>query len=245
MARVFNNFREAFDEVGRELYEMGISVPSHSYQDKVTEGNDDFVTKELQGYQFVLCNANLNDALSLINEKHRASGVKWTEQELRDRFDTLDLNPGRSWNYRSDTWKQFLEADGRFSYTYNERFRPQIDRVIGELAIRPYTRQAIVEVYAFLIDQKNMGGNRRIPCSMHYQFMIREGRLDIFYVMRSNDYLTHFIYDIALAIGIQHKVCEQIKARPNKTPDLIPGNLHYYSVSLHAFNKDLKALGIF
>ena len=43
--RIYENCRELMSEMGRDLWEMGKQVKPKTYQNKVIDGNDEFVTK--------------------------------------------------------------------------------------------------------------------------------------------------------------------------------------------------------
>jgi thymidylate synthase len=236
--RIYNSVKEAVAEVQRELMEMGIQVGSHSYQDKIVDGNDDFVTKELQAYSFTIVSPDWREALEQVSAWYGDNVATWVRAEFEERTGFEPFNPGEAWKLRHKVWRQFIESDGRFSYTYSERMYPQLVPVVNELKTHMCTRQAIVEMHNNHDDLHNMGGKRRIPCSMFYQFLIRRGALDCIYVMRSSDFYTHFVNDLTLAIMLQNWVRDQVGG-------LTTGNFHMFVSSLHAFNKDLKARGIF
>lgn len=224
--RIYSNYKEAISEIQRDLYEMGIEVKPYSYQNKIVDGNDDFTTKELQYYQFMVINHD--DIDDIINN------VTWCRAEFTERIfqynvSSNPLNPGNAWRLREDVWRQFL-VRGKFDYTYNERMKYQIRHIIHELQIHPNTRQAIIEIHNNKLDITSLGGKKRIPCSMFYQFMIRNGKLDIFYVMRSSDFFTHFRNDIWLANRLQKFISDEIK---------VPiGRFTMVVASLHAYKKD-------
>lgn len=235
--RIFNSIPEAYEEVGRELFEMGFRYQSATYQDKKVADDEGFVTCELHSYSFSITNPNSAEGTGLIIATYGDEAGEWLWEEHTERVGGVGKNPGNAWVFREEVWTPFLEADGRFSYTYSERIAPQLERTISELCIRPATRQAIIEIHNNQIDLQNMGGKRRIPCSMFYQFTIRQRGLNLTYVMRSSDYLTHFLYDVTLAVKLQ----EHIAAKTGQTV----GDFSMFVVSLHAFQKDMEKIGIF
>lgn len=81
------------------------------------------------------------------------------------------------------------------------------------------------------------GAQTRIPCSISYQFLIRNNKLMILYYIRSNDYFKHFAIDIWLTNAIQNYVMEQLK---ETYPTLKIGSLNYFAGSFHAYNEDLS-----
>ena len=71
---------------------------------------------------------------------------------------------------------------------------------------------------------------------MYYQLMIRLGKLDIIYNMRSSDYDTHFAHDIWLADELRRHIAENIKIEV--------GLLHMNIGSLHRY-KNYTAKHVF
>jgi len=239
--RIFSSIKEAVEEVQRELFEMGIKVAGHSYQDQVVEGKKEFVTTELQAYDFTITAPDPVEGITVVEEWYGKDVADWVFAEFGERVGLEPkegFNPGKAWKLRKDVWEQFLGKDGRFSYTYSARMSLQLDAVIRELRAHPMTRQAIIEIHSNLHDIDRMGGKRRIPCSMFYQFLIRNGALDCIYVMRSSDFLTHFINDLTLAVLLQDWMRTQVMG-------LSQGNFTMFVSSLHAFQRDMEAKGIF
>lgn len=236
--RIFQNTAEAYAEVERELLEMGLTYQSASYQDKDVSDNPDFETRELQGYHFLIDTPDPKEGLATVRANKDEIEAKWVLAEAEERFFQRGQNPGQSHVLRP-VWKQFLEEDGRFSYTYSERMADQIPVIIEELKARPNTRQAVVEMHQNAYDLQNLGGKRRIPCSLSYTFHIRDGKMLCYYIMRSSDYYEHFLNDMVLAIMMQDFIRREVD------DNLEMGNFHMIVLSLHGFAKDLKARGIF
>ncbi len=227
--RIFKDCLEAQREIERDLFEMGTEVQSYSMQDKVVAHDDRFLTKELQGYSYSILKFGDADELIPLDE------FKWCLSDFEERISSDYINPGEAWKKRAKVWEEFLH-DGKFAYTYNERIRTQLDLVINELKIHPTSRQAIIEIHNNIIDIQNMGGNKRIPCSMFYQFLLRRDKLDVYYVMRSCDFLTHWPFDVWQAIHLLKYVAGMTKTEP--------GKFMHYITSLHAYKKDMPK-GIF
>ncbi len=223
--RVYQNIHEMYDEVQRDLKEMGVIYTSATVQDK--QVNEP--TKELYNYAYVL-----TGWADLTRECH-AKGIHmdWLYAEEKDRlaWSQEPKNPGRAWEYNVNFWGQFMR-DGRFAYTYAERLHPQIPHVIHELRQRSNTRQAILTMYDQHQDIMNFGGRDRIPCSMHYQFLIRQGELHMNYVMRSCDFHRFFLSDVYHALSLMNSIAQEVQ-RPL-------GTFTHFIGSLHAFEKDME-----
>ena len=119
--RIYSNFKEAQNEIKRDLAELGVRVHTETMQDKYIADNPDFETRELQNYVYQVLKPIPSDL----------EGVHWAyvEQEFEDRL-VGGRNPGKSWRTRPEVWEEFLEVDlgegggrrpNRFSYTYSQR----------------------------------------------------------------------------------------------------------------------------
>jgi thymidylate synthase len=236
--RIFASHLEAIKELLRELKELSITTPLNHYQDKWVKGDKNFYTKELIGYTYKVSDASakLDEMVEFLYKDEAKPIIEYCELELHDRLSGESKNPGDAHKSRYSLWEEFLEDKQKFSYTYSERIndpkleKNQIQTIIDELRTSPDSRQAIVQIYNYLYDSKNIGGKHRIPCSMHYQFLIRNKKLHGIYVMRSNDLLTHYVVDIWLASKIQMYIAEQL--------GIGVGSFTYFSGSLHAYAKD-------
>lgn len=109
--------------------------------------------------------------------------------------------------------------------------------VISQLVKDPNTRQAILPVF-FPEDTGAVHGDR-VPCSIHYQFLVRNGRLDIFYYLRSCDFVRHFRDDIYLTLRLQLWMIDRLK---ENGIDVTPGMFLMQTGSLHIFRNDWQVL---
>lgn len=235
--RIYQTLKEAYGEVQRDLVEMGIEVHPESMQDKVVKDDDNFVTKELQGYCYsIISHKSIREDFESLG-----GNEPYAFQELIDRTSDDWRNPGTAWKHRPEVWQEFIH-NGRMSYTYNERMREQIGMIRDELKRNPNTRQAIITMYDRHQDIANLGGKARIPCSLTYQFLIRrqgEGalKLDCIYTMRSCDVYTHFIYDVYITMKLQEYLAHSLGYES--------GRFIHFIGSLHAYKKDYSTKGVF
>ena len=242
--RIYQTLYDAVNETARDLQVRGISVECNSYQDKKLYGEDRIV-KELMGVAFKVDKPLLHRDTVLEylfkDPVERKRILKYCKQEIKDRCSGKPLNPGNSYKIRADMWNKFLEGTGKFSYQYAERLwtNQQFKNVIDTLKNDSGTRQAVLSVWNpdKDMDGTKTGGGNRIPCSLFYQFLIRNGRLHCIYSMRSNDFLGHHIIDLYCASGLMEYVVKELK---DVYPDLKVGTLTYECGSLHAFHWDLK-----
>lgn len=232
--RIYMNWNEAYEEIKRDLAEMGISVYPKSMQDKVVEGNEEYATKELQNYCYTILNAKHTDITGVTQP--------WAEMELTERLTEPTyaadgtptfINPGLAWKSREDVWNEYMH-DGKFAYTYNERIwrNNQFLKIVDALKHDHDSRQLWLNIWDCNEDVDKLGGISRVPCSLGYGFQYREGKLNIHYVMRSCDFGTHFNNDVFLAISLLEAVAHMC--------DMEVGNFTHTIFSLHIYQKDIK-----
>ena len=229
-------------EMDRELKVSGITVPVKHYQNKELVGENQN-TKELIGVNFIISKPSLKkkEMLEFLFKEEADNIEKYCEQELLDRVNREGLNPGNSYKIRLDLWQSLMsKKDGeKFDYTYSERinFHNQLDNAIASLKEDEHSRRAMVMIFKPEDTDESMGFATRIPCSISYQFVIRNNKLMVIYYIRSNDYFKHFAIDIWLANAMQEYIVEQLK---ETYPKLKVGSLNYYCGSFHAYNEDLS-----
>ena len=230
--RIFGNLNEMYLELEREIKHNGLTVQVETVQDKKVKDDKEYLTKELLGYSFLVKNTSDRDKwIKTLN-----CNLDWCKEEFAERTSVHEVNPGKAWKLRRKIWQEFIH-DGKFSYTYNERLRNQLNKTIDLLNTNPRSRQAIITIYDQHQDIDNRAGQKRIPCSMYYQFFIREGKLNLIYNIRSNDFVNHFPYDLWLAAELQQYIAQHNKHVAGKVGDLI-----YFCGSLHVFYKDCREI---
>jgi thymidylate synthase len=157
MTRIYANCKEAIGEIKRNLYEMGIRVWPNSYQNKIIGDNENFSTKELQSENFSIVDTYDKDDIV-------GTDLEWCKAEFKERVSREENNPGNAWKLRFGVWKPFLNTEGKMDYSYSDRMKSQLDRIIDELKNNPETRQAIIELHNNDKDLDSIGGKKRIPC---------------------------------------------------------------------------------
>jgi len=225
-------------EVERDLFEMGIRYQTETVQDQSVYGDPNFQTIELFGYGYTLTDySDLENIISYL----KLNEAWLREEDLERLFGSSiggpeNLNPGLAWEKNIEFWENFLR-DKKFSYSYAERWQEQLGYIINELKLRPNTRQAVMTMYDRHQDMMNWGGRDRVPCSLTYQFMIRNQKLHLIYNQRSCDFMKFFGSDVYLTINLLKHVARAL--------ELTPGHFIHFLGSLHAFAKDLEERNIF
>jgi hypothetical protein len=229
VTRIFISVKEAINEVGRDLAEMGIRVHPKTCQDKDVSQDKGYDTLELQNYTYTVIIPVSESIRSDVVQPY--CDVEWGERE--EGLEGCPINPGESWKTRPEVWKAMLEKDGTFAYTYPERFAQynQIEEVISRLKEDPDSRQLYISIWD-PEDITKIGGRSRIPCSLGYLVQCREGRLDLTYLQRSCDFATHMKNDIFFAIKLQEYLANR--------SGIPVGKFTHWLGSLHVFQKDVE-----
>jgi len=227
--RIYQSTIEAAKELARELKEMGIQYQSTTVQDKFVGDDPNFITLELTGYSY--CINQWDDRDDLLDFMNINRTWAYAEEDERLSLSLVNKNPGKAWKNNRDFWKDFLR-DGFFSYAYPERWHAQLPYVIQELKLRPNTRQAVMSFYESTKDMMNWGGKDRVPCSLTYHFLLRDGKLNLIYTQRSCDYTLFYGSDVFLTIGLLEFIAKEVGVKC--------GSFFHQIGSLHCFKGQVK-----
>lgn len=175
--------------------------------------------------------------------------LPWAEDHFQERISGIAYNPPPSheyWPFAQESNTQHRDSEGYFSHTYPERFWPRqagdtrsprkgirfhygdLSNLIELLKQRPHTRQAYLPIW-HPEDLTAATYEERVPCTLGYHFLQRQGALHITYFMRSCDFFRYFRDDVYMA----GRLCQHI-ARKLQVP---PGHLVMHIVSLHIFDE--------
>lgn len=119
---------------------------------------------------------------------------------------------------------QFSDDGLTLPGSYGWRIVPLIGDVLNKLREDKDSRQAVIPVLRasdFCTDSKD------VPCTETVQFMIRDGKLDCFVNMRSNDFFWGLPYDV-----FQFTVLHEVVAN---TLGVGLGRYHHYTASMHVY----------
>lgn len=139
-------------------------------------------------------------------------------------------------------WRYFEDSDepGILNGAYGERLRAwnghldQFYAVFQKLKKDPYSRQAVMII--FDPERDNLlheDGNysKDIPCTNYFNFQIRDGKLNMYVVMRSNDIHKGMIYDVPNFILMQHILAGWLEVEV--------GKYTHTAASLHIYENDV------
>lgn len=250
-----SNFSVKFDDLVVRVVKVGQEVEVGEWQSQDVRDKPEFISRELRHEVFKL---NVEDTMEDLQRDVKPN-LPWAEDHFRERVSGQPMNPPPSeawWPYRVRQ-NEDHKAGEIFSHTYPERIWPKyankeeyftphrgiryefgdLDELITLLVKNPLTRQAYLPIW-FPEDTGATSG-QRVPCTLGYQFLIRNGRCDIVYYIRSCDLLRHFTDDVYMACRLLQWVVGKLLAH---RVDVMPGWLVMYISSLHVFRGDYPRL---
>lgn len=216
----------------------------------------EMVTHELLNTSFEIMLPNNMEGLQQAVQPN----LPWAEDHFQERVSGEPLNPPPSerwWPF--NVQNKIFKAYEVFSHTYPERFWPKyaglgnkpvppvfdgnhhrgirypygdLADVVTQLQKDPLTRQAYLPVW-FPEDTGAVHGER-VPCTLGYHFIIRNGALNCIYYIRSCDFMRHFRDDVYMAWRLTQWIAEQVGVGT--------GKLTMHITSFHIFEGDLPRL---
>lgn len=248
------NLRIAIEMTEDLLLTEGKPVNTSSWQGKHLEDGS-LSTIEVTNVHFTVpVPPYLADLKELIRPN-----LPWADEHFAERVSHIPYNPPPShvrWPFWRASSEETKEVEGGlFSHTYPERFWPpsgfgirysfgNLDDVVNLLIRDPLTRQANFSIWS--MEDTGAKYKGRVPCTLNYFFLCREGKLNIFYDIRSCDVLRHFKDDVYLACRLLLWVLDELQSRVflSDVPRtrfwrlITPGTLTMHIYSLHMFTAD-------
>lgn len=199
--------------------------------------------------------------------------VPWADAHFElERVSREPINPGETWKQWpwANSADAFRQENAQFDHSYAERYWPcfagythdgrlnntkqsiltermgvrnrvgDLDDIVDRIHNDNLTRQAVLSVW-HPEDQVDTG--KRVPCSLSYQFLMRNGVLHVIYNIRSCDAYRHFRDDLYLTARLLLWVISELYHRDTKRYNtLVPGFLMMNVGSFHCFKNDIPKL---
>lgn len=204
-----------------------------------------------------ICKELLGVTLRILDWSDRETMMKenglntlFADYDFKDRISPSPVNPGKAVKFdTTGALKPYLRSEGVhlypegllkvnqeliekeddrlfLDYTYSERMWYQYKSIIETLRDNGGTRQAFLSIWEPLIDVYHLE-KKRVPCSIGYQFFIREGKLNMLYLMRSLEVSNCMGNDIYTSSKLLEYIAEKV--------GVDCGFLQIFASSLHIF----------
>lgn len=212
-------------------------------------------TREILDYSFKVLNP-VNEAIVTNDEARNATILSYTQKEtelydsctnLADDFGKASkfwlklANPDDTVNsaYGFLIWKNRSHGNPVFEdYAANQPayMRTPWEWCVESLKADKDTRQAILR---FSLPEHQWKGNKDQTCTMHGNFLIRDNKLNLSVVMRSNDLMKGLVYDMPWFVSLIDKMVEELQ---DAYPDLQKGTYTHTVHSMHIYERDEEAI---
>lgn len=223
-------------------------------------GNPDLVSREMTHVILEIPIPHLVSDLNVYVKPNQP----WAEKHFQERVGGEPLNPPPSeseWPFAVQG-NAAHKGDGKFSHTYPERYWPKranagefmvfqsglepdmnvgirfpygdLNDVLVQLKHHPLTRQAYLPVW--FPEDTGAIFHQRVPCSLGYHFLQRDGKIDVDYFIRSCDIVRHFPDDVYMTMRLVQWICERLGNGSE------PGLLVMHVGSLHMFQGDVPII---
>lgn len=244
-------------KAAKALKERSILVNTGTWQSVDISNKPDMWTYEILNY--MVRAQIIDDSIEAL-----ASDIKpnlpWAEDHFQERIGGKPLNPGvqwANWPWGHSANKFRNEEGGKFSHTYMERLWPKfadnaeacrtgiryrvgdLNDVVDLLLKTPNTRQAYLPIW-FPEDTGN--SQVRVPCTLGYHFIHRNGFFHMTYYIRSCDFYRHFQDDIYLAVRLMSWVLAELQKASTEWQGVKLGLFTMHIVSFHLFVNDYITL---
>ena len=123
-----------------------------------------------------------------------------------------------------------FKINAGWDYTYHDRFVKYLPYVCSELKRNRESRRAVISIRDNEVDSRN----KDAACMQSIQFFIRNNKLDLMVLFRSNDLPEAFFFNAFGLIMLQEKVAMEL--------GVAVGTYTHRSNSMHCYEKDFPLL---
>lgn len=264
--RIYPNFAAAIAWVAQQMKDASVEVKGTRWQSTDVSAKPEMRMREILNCSFQVSTGWIEDL-----DKYRSDivpNLPWADDHFLERVAGYPVNPGetwRGWPYALSADKFRTESGGKFSHTYMERYWPRrangsgardedehmkgirypygdLNDVVNHLLDDPLSRQAYLPVW-FPEDTGVVHGER-VPCSLGYHWIQRNGYLHSTYYIRSCDFVRHFRDDLYLTLRLWLWLLEQLRKKDERAfwSQIRLGMFTFHCVSMHCFTNDWQNL---
>lgn len=187
---------------------------------------------------------NLNDIWCVLKNPNN-NIITLPERNLNIKYLNAEMNWYKSGNLNikyinkySSFWKTIADNNKTINSNYGfialiEKFNgiSQYEWCVNSFKKDKFTRQAIINYNQPKFKYNN---NKDFVCSISQQFIFRNNQLDCVVLMRSNDLIYGFSYDVPWFTYLQIKIANEL--------NLKLGYYNHYACDMHVYEKHFKII---
>ena len=206
------------------------------FVEKVIDKTENFLdNNQRKMLKEILTEICLNYQIEILEQNQREE-ISHNNEELLNKFISSKEIEGcsnRTLNYYKDNPSYYKYSDDgkTLNGAYGPRIKKSLTKIVETLKKDPDSRRAVVPIYG----KEDAGlDSNDIPCTIGFQFLIRNNKLDMIVNMRSNDIFLGFPYDIFNFTMWQ----EYVSCKLN----IDIGTYTHIANSLHFYEKDREKI---
>lgn len=172
----------------------------------------------------------------------KSDNLDWAKEHFNERVSGIPFNPPPSHEKWRTKTNEYFSSDRQFSHTYPERYwyshlvhqgyrfdNGDLNTLVELLKKEPDTRQAVLPMFIYEDMTAALQGER-VPCSLSWNFIIRNNKMDCTYTLRSCDAVRHLHNDVYFTNRLVLWIIKKTGL------DIEPGKMILNITSLHCFN---------
>lgn len=267
MSKLYPNFKAVIDSARQQLIDVGKWVAGDQWQSRDVRDKPEMITREILFFSFrvAVMGENLAALAKDIGPNLPWADDHFHERVGGEPLNPGEQWAKWPWG---NSAKTFQDSEGQFSHTYMERIWPKyagttfgghvsghleqietaatrgiryaygdLNDVISHLHAHPLSRQAYLPIW--FPEDTGVAHRERVPCTLGYHFIQREGYLHTTYYIRSCDIVRHFQDDIYLAVRLKLWLLHRLRELDPMWKKVSPGFFNMNITSLHAFKNDV------
>lgn len=229
----YKDIDEAYREVLRDVY--------HNPDYRTAPRN--LPIREKVDYSFSVLNPTSEPIKTADPERNKVI-ADYTDKEVR--LYNSGTNKVAEFAEASKFWEKLANPDGTINSAYgfliwknysctsrfSDRAMTPWEWARESLLADKDTRQAVMH---FAKDEHKWIGNKDQVCTLTGNWLIRDNKLNLTIVMRSNDVVLGLAYDLPWFCSLMDKMLEELKP---KYPDLQKGKYTHIAHSMHIYERD-------
>lgn len=245
--KTYLNIHEAYVETLRDVYD------NYEYR-SAPRG---LPIREKTDYTFRILNP-INESIKTYDLERNKVIEEYTRKEV-ELYDSCS-NKAEDFGRASKFWLNLANPDGTVNSAYGhliwrkkshgnpvfenggDRVRANAEPLPGDRTPWEWAKMSLIKdkdtrqaFLRFSLPEHQWVGNKDQTCTMHANFLIRDDKLNLSVVMRSNDLVLGLVYDMPWFVSLIDRMVDELKTH---YPNLTKGTYTHTVHSLHIYERN-------